>query len=332
MHASGGYARALVTAAMILLHGYVVAAVVADSSDYPSRPIRMLLPYPAGGSGDLVGRLVAQRLTVELKQSVVVDNRSGASGLIGTELAAKSPPDGYTILLATSTNAINSTLFPKLPYDFARDFTAISPIARTLQMLVVHPGIPARTISEFVAYARSRQGSLSYVSSGTGTSGHLAMEVLKKSGAMEILHVPHKGNAPALNDLLGGQVAAMFSNVVTVVPHVRAGKLRALGVSGLQRSILAPDVPTVAESGYPGFEVIAWFGVVVRVGVAEPIVHRLNAAMNSLLSAPDVQERLLNVGAEPMSEVRTPQQFQDFIRRDIPAWARMIRDAGVRVD
>lgn len=300
------------------------------AQQYPARPVRMIMPYPAGGSGDVVGRLVAQRLAVDLGQPVIVDNRPGASGLVGTELAARAAPDGYTLLFVTSTNAINVSLHPKLPYDFAMDFDPIALIARALQVLVIHPSVPAKSTQEFVADAQSKPGQLSYASSGSGTSGHIAMEVLKRAAGIDIVHVPHKGNAPALNDLLGGQVAAMFGNVVTGVPLVKAGKLRALGVSGLQRSVLAPDIPTIAEAGYPGFEVIAWFGLSVRAGTPKPIVDRLNAAIVSALSAQELQERMLSAGLEPVPGVRGPQQFREFLKADIAKWSKMIREAGIR--
>lgn len=300
------------------------------AQQYPARPVRMIMPYPAGGSGDVVGRLVAQRLAVDLGQPVIVDNRPGASGLVGTELAARAAPDGYTLLFVTSTNAINVSLHPKLPYDFAMDFDPIALIARALQVLVIQPSVPAKSTQEFVADAQSKPGQLSYASSGSGTSGHIAMEVLKRAAGIDIVHVPHKGNAPALNDLLGGQVAAMFGNVVTGVPLVKAGKLRALGVSGLQRSVLAPDIPTIAEAGYPGFEVIAWFGLSVRAGTPKPIVDRLNAAIVSALSAQELQERMLSAGLEPVPGVRGPQQFREFLKADIAKWSKMIREAGIR--
>ena len=292
----------------------------------------MIMPYPAGGSGDVVGRLVAQRLAVDLGQPVIVDNRPGAAGLVGTELAANAAADGYTMFLSTSTNAINATLHPKLPYDFAADFDHIALIARAVQLFVVHPAVPAKSIQEFVAYVKSRPGQLSYASSGSGTSGHIAMETLKRAAGLDILHVPHKGNAPALNDVLGGQVAAMFGNIVTVLPLAKAGKLRALGVSSLQRSVLAPDIPAIAEAGYPGFEVIAWFGLSVRAGTPQRIVNRLNEAILSALSSPDLQERMLGAGLEPVPGVRGPQQFREFLKADIAKWSRMIRESGIRPD
>lgn len=292
----------------------------------------MIMPYPAGGSGDVVGRLIAQKLAVDLGQPVIVDNRPGASGLVGTEIAAQTAADGYALLLVTSTNAINVSLHPKLPYDFATDFDAVAFIARGLQVLVVHPSVPAKSTQEFVGYVKSKPGQLSYVSSGSGTSGHIAMEVLKRTAGFDIVHVPHKGNAPALNDLVGGQVAAMFSNVITVHSLIKAGKLRALGVSALQRSQIAPEIPTIAEAGFPGFEVIAWFGLSVRAGTPKPIVDKLNAAVVRALASPEIQARMLRGGLEPAPDIKAPQQFRQFIKSDIAKWSKMIRDAGIHAD
>ena len=308
------------------------ASAAAPHPAYPVRPVRMIGPYPAGGSGDVIARLLAQRLTATLGQTIIVDNRPGASGLVGTELASKAAPDGYTLLLTTSTNAINVTLHPKLPYDLVRDFAPVALLARGLQVLVVHPSIAATSLKEFIALVRTRPSQLNYVSSGSGTSGHLAMEVLKRAAGMDITHVPYKGNAPALNDLIGGQVAAMFSNVVTVIGHIKSGRLRALGVSSVQRSVLAPEIPTIAESGFPGFEVIAWFGMAVPAGTPKKIIADLNAAVLAALASADSQERMLALGAEPVQAVKTPEQFAEFLKADIVKWEKMIRETGVRPD
>lgn len=324
-------------AAMLWIVATAAAVLVLFRDDavaqpYPARPVRFIMPYPAGGSGDIIGRLIAQRLTARLGQTVVVDNRPGASGLVGTELASKAAPDGYTLLFAVSTNAINVTLHPKLPYDLVKDFDTVALLARALQVLVIHPSIPAMSVKEFVALAKSKPGQLSYSSSGSGTSGHLAMEKLKRAAGIDVVHIPYKGNAPALNDLLGGQVAAMFSNVVTAIPHVKAGRLRPLGVSSLQRSRLAPDIPTIAESGFPGFEVIAWFGVMVPAGTPKEMVSRLNSEILGALESQEVQGRFLGLGVELVPAVKTPEQFREFLKADIAKWAEMIRESGIRSD
>jgi tripartite-type tricarboxylate transporter receptor subunit TctC len=315
----------------VLVLSVLPASVVGAAEHvYPVRPVRLIVPYPAGGSGDVIARLIAQRLSASLGQAVIVDNRPGASGLVGTELASKAAPDGYTLVLTTSTNAINVTLHPKLPYDIVRDFVPVALLARGLQVLVVHPAVPAASLREFIALVRSRPAQLNYVSSGAGTSGHLAMEVLKRAAGMDITHVPYKGNAPALNDLMGGHAAAMFSNVVTVVGHIKSGRLRALGVSSLQRSVLAPDIPTIAESGFPGFDVIAWFGMAAPAGTPKKIVDDLNRAILAALASSDTQERLLALGAEPPQAVKTHEQFAEFLRADIVKWGKMISETGVR--
>ena len=317
---------------LMALHGPMGVAGAAPAQSYPVRPVRLIVPYPAGGSGDVIARLIGQRLTASLGQAVIVDNRPGASGLLGTELASKAAPDGYTLLLTTSTNAINATLHPKLPYDLVRDFEPVALLARGLQVLVVHPAVASKSLKEFVALVRSRPSQLNYASSGSGTSGHLAMEVLKRAAGIDIAHVPYKGNALALNDLIGGQVAAMFSNVVTVVGHIKSGRLRALGVSSTVRSVLAPDIPTIAESGFPGFEVIAWFGMAVPAGTPKPIVAMLNNNILALLASNEAQERMLALGAEPMQSVKTPEQFAQFLKADIAKWGKMISETGVRPD
>ena len=299
-----------------------------QAQPYPTKPLRLIMPYPAGGSTDIVGRLVAERLTAALRQGVVVDNRPGASAQIGTEVAAKAPADGYTLLMATSTNAINHALNPHLPYDFAREFQPIALIANAGQVLVVHPSLPARSVRELIALAKARPGQLTYASSGTGTSGHLAMEALSSAAQIKLLHVPYKGNAPALNDLLGGQVACGFANVVSVLPHVKQARLRALGISSAKRSALAPDVPTIAESGFADFDITAWFGIMARVEVPNAIVARLNQEIVQILISGETQERLLSYGLDP-SYLRSTKEFADFLQTDIRRWSKLVREANL---
>jgi tripartite-type tricarboxylate transporter receptor subunit TctC len=299
-----------------------------QAQPYPAKPVRLMMPYPAGGSTDIVGRLVAERLTAALRQGVVVENRPGASAQIGTEAAAKAPADGYTLLMATSTNAINHALNPHLPYDFAREFQPIALIANAGQLLVVHPSLPARSVREFIALAKSRPGQLTYASSGAGTSGHLAMEALSSAAKIKLLHVPYKGNAPALNDLLGGQVVCGFSNVVSVLPHVNQGRVRALGISSAKRSALAPDVPTIAESGFPDFDVTAWFGIMARSDVPTAIITRLNQEIVQILSGTETQKKLLSYGLDP-SSLQSTKEFADFLRIDIQRWSKLAREANL---
>ena len=299
------------------------------AQQYPAKTIRLIMPYPPGGSTDIVGRLMAERLTMALGQIVLVDNKPGASAQIGTELAAKAPADGYTLLMGTSTNAINHALNPKLPYDFPGEFQPIALVAKAGQVLVVHPSLPARTVREFISLAKARPGHLTYASSGSGTSGHLAMEAFSIEAKVKLVHIPYKGNAPALNDLLGGQVVSGFSNVVSALPHVSQGRLRALGISSAKRSALAPDVPTIAELGYADFDVTAWFGIMARAGVPGAVITRLNQECVQILKSKEVQDKLLGFGLDPAA-IYTTKEFADFLQADIKRWANLARDANLK--
>ncbi len=318
--------RVLTTICAALL---LFVAADGDAQQYPVKAVRLIMPYPAGGSTDIVGRLVAERLASSLGQTVFVDNRPGASAQIGTEAAARAPADGYTLLMATSTNAINHVLNPKLPYDFPRDFQPVALIAKAAQLLVVHPSVPARSVRDFIAFAKSRPGELSYSSSGVGTSGHLAMEALAREAKLSMVHVPYKGNAPALNDLLGGQVAAGFANVVSVLPYVNAKRLTALGVSSAKRSALAPNVATIVELGFPGFDVTAWFGIMAPAGTPATIITRLNQDIVAILNSRQVQERLLSYGVD-RAPIDSPREFADFLQTDIKRWSQLVREAGIK--
>jgi len=299
------------------------------AQQYPAKTIRLIMPYPPGGSTDIVGRLMAERLTMALGQIVLVDNKPGASAQIGTELAAKAPADGYTLLMGTSTNAINHALNPKLPYDFPAEFQPIALVAKAGQVLIVHPSLPARTVREFISLAKARPGHLTYASSGSGTSGHLAMEAFAIEAKIKLVHIPYKGNAPALNDLLGGQVVSGFSNVVSALPHVSQGRLRALGISSAKRSALAPDVPTIAELGYADFDVTAWFGIMARAGVPGAVITRLNQECVQILKSKEAQDKLLGFGLDPAA-IYTTKEFADFLQADIKRWANLARDANLK--
>ena len=306
----------------------VCASAEVLAQQYPAKGLRLIMPYPAGGSTDIVGRLIAERMTVSLGQIVLVDNRPGASAQIGTEAAAKAPADGYTLLMATSTNVINHALNSKAPYDFTRDFQPIALIAKAAQILVVHPSVPARTVRDFIAFAKTRPGQLTYSSSGSGTSGHLAMEAFAREAKITPVHVPYKGNAPALNDLVGGQVAAGFINVVSGLPHVQSGRLNALGVSSVKRSALAPAVPTIAELGFPGFDVTAWFGIMAPAGTPPNIIARLNQEITGILHNRQVQERLLGLGVD-RAPIDSVKEFADFLHTDTQRWTRLVREIGL---
>jgi tripartite-type tricarboxylate transporter receptor subunit TctC len=301
----------------------------SQAEQYPIKAVRLIMPYPAGGSTDIVGRLMAERLTAVLGQVVLVDNKPGASAQIGTELAAKAPADGYTLLMATSTNSINHALNQNLPYDFATEFQPIALIAKAGQVLVVHPSLPARTVREFITLAKARSGQLTYASSGTGTSGHLAMEALAIAAGIKLLHVPYKGNAPALNDLLGGQVVSGFANVVSVMPQVKQGRLRALGISSEKRSALAPDVPTIAELGFAGFDITAWFGIIARSAVPNAIIMRLNQEIVQILKSKETREKLLSYGLDP-SPIDSTREFADFLQTDIKRWSNLVKQANLK--
>ena len=307
----------------------LTAAFGSHAQQYPTKSVRLIMPYPAGGSTDTIGRLIAERITATLGQTVIVDNRAGASAQIGTEIAAKAPADGYTLLMATSTNSINHVINPKLPYDFFREFQPVSLIVRAAQLLVVHPSLPARSVRELIALSKAQPGKLTYASSGSGTSGHLAMEAFSREAKIKIVHVPYKGNAPALSDLMGGHVVMGFANVVTVVPNVKAGLLRAVGISSAKRSTLVPDVPTIAESGMPGFDIAAWFGIMAPSGTPEVIVNRLGKEISAILNSAQVSERLTTMGVD-RTDTQTPAAFAEFLKTDLKRWAKIIHEAGIK--
>ncbi|MDB5809216.1 MAG: hypothetical protein JWN94_1338 [Betaproteobacteria bacterium] len=304
---------------------------VASAQTYPSKPVRMVVPFPAGGPTDIVGRTIAQKLTETLAQPVVVDNRAGAGGVIGTEQVAKSPPDGYTILLGSISGlAVAMSLYPNRGYDSLKDFTPVTQAVTVTNILVVHPSLPAKNVRELLAIARARPGSLNYASSGSGTVTHLAGELFKTLGKVNIVHVPFKGGAPALTALMSGEVQMSYENSLIVVPHIKAGNLRALAVTGTQRSRLMPELPTIAEGGLPGYAASGWYGYVVPAAVPKEIVARLNADMNQVLRMPDVVERLSSQGAEPVGG--TGEQFGAFIRSEIEKWTRLVKTANMKAD
>ena len=308
----------------------VTSACVAHAQNYPARPVRLVIPFGTGGSADISGRVVAQKLSETLGQPFVVDNRSGAGGIIGTETVAKASPDGYTLLLGSfGTHTANPSLYKKLPYDAIRDFAAISLIATVPNVLVEHPSVPAKTVAELIALAKTKPGGLNYASSGSGTGTHLAAELFKSMAGVDIVHVPYKSAGTAISDLIGGQVQLMFSTLPSVIPHVKAGKLRALGISTAKRSEAAPDIPPIGES-VKGYDVGTWFGVLAPAATPRPIVSMLGREIARITRMPDVRERLLGLGAEPIGN--TPEQFAQYIRAELPKWAKVIRSAGISPD
>jgi len=306
-------------------------ALSAFAQSYPSKPIRLIVPFAAGGGNDNIARLVGKRLNESLGQPLVIDNRPGAGGVLGAELAAKSAPDGYTLFLGgVGSHAVNPNLIEKLSYDPIRDFAPVILLARAPLILVVHPSVPAHTFAELVAYARKNPGKLNFASNGNGSSAQLAAVMFDSMAGADMVHVPYKGLAPALTDLLSGQVQLMFSSVVAILPHIKAGKLRALAVTGEKRMASLPDVPTVAESGFPGYEASSWYGILAPAGTPHEIVARLNAEFSKALAQPEVRNNLLADGAEPVGD--TPEEFAAYIRSEKERMGKLIRDAKIRME
>jgi len=319
-------------ACFILLAAIAVANVHAQApgANYPAKQIRVIVPFPAGGPTDAIARAIGQKLSETWGQPVIVDNRPGAGGNIGTELAAKSPADGYTLFIGTVANAINQSLFAKLPFDFVRDFAPVTQNYVTGLILAVHPSLPAHSVKELIAIAKAHPGQLSYSSSGVGGTPHLAGELFNSMAGVKMVHVPYKGSAPAMADLLGGHIQLTFDNMLTVLPQVKAGKLRGLAVTMTTRSPLAPELPTVAEAGLKGFEVKSWNGVVVPTGTPKEIIARLNGEIVRILRQPDLREKFLVQGVELVPT--TPEEFGAFIKQDIAKWAKVIQLSGARAE
>ena len=305
-------------------------ATTTVAQPYPSKPARFIVPYPPGGSADILARAIGAKVGEGLGQPVVIDNRPGAGTIIGTEATAKSAPDGYTFMLGTvSSHAINPALNPKLPFDPVKDFTPVSLVASIPFAMIVHPSVPAKSVQEFVALAKSRPGKINYSSAGNGTSNHLAGELLKSMAGIDMVHVPYKGSAPALNDLLAGQVSLMFDLVLTAAPHVKSGAARGLAVTGTQRSSVLPELPTVAET-LPGYEVTAWFGVFAPAGLTQPVAKRLNTEFVKAMREPELKQRLASLGADPLTS--TPEDFSTYLRAEIEKWAKVVKASGMKVD
>ncbi len=303
---------------------------VAQTPAYPTKPIRIVVPYAPGGATDIIGRAVGQKLTEAFGQTAIVDNRPGAGGNIGTELVARSAPDGYTLLIASVANAINPSLYSRIGYDPVADFTPVTLVATVSNLLVLHPTVPARTVKEVVALAKARPGKLTQASSSIGSAGHLAGEMLKVMTGIDIPIVQYKGSSPALIDLIGGQVDLMFDNMPACLPHVKSGKLRAVATTNAKRTPVLPDLPTVEESGYPGFEAGSWFGVVGPGRMSPEIVSRLSGVILKSLTAQDMRERLSGQGAEPVGG--SPEQFATHVRTEVAKWAKVIKAANIRLD
>ena len=298
---------------------------------YPVRPVRMIVPWPPGGGVDIAARTIGPKMSESLGQQVVIDNRAGAAGLIGTELAARAPADGYTILLgAAGPNAIVPLLMPKAPYDALRDFAEVALFANTLYVMVVNPSLPVDSIKELVALAKAKPGQLTIGSSGTATPAHISGELFRMAATVNITPVFYKGAAAPVIDVLGGQITLAIETISPILPHVRAGKLKALGVTAAKRSMQMPDVPTIAESGFPGFEVVNWYGVLAPAGTPRNVIVRLNRDVNRIVKLPDVRERLISYGLEVVES--TPEDYTAFRKADLTKWARIIKDTNLRHD
>ena len=311
----------------------VAAALVvvpASAQDYPAQPVRLIVPFAAGGPADVYARFLGARLQEALGQPFVVDDRPGAGSLIGTEAVAKSPADGYTLLVMSNTHTVNESLIPNKPYQLLRDFVPVAPINYSDLVLVVHPSVPATTLAEVIALAKSKPGGLNYASSGPGTPYHMAGELFKAMAGVDIVHVPYKGSSGARTDVLGGQVQMMFDAVTTMSEQARAGKVRALATSGKVRSSVLPGVPTLDEAGVPGYEAVIWLGVMAPKGTPPAIVTRLNAEIVKIVNRPDVRQEWAKQGAVPM--VMTPDEFGRFLATDITKWERIVKISGAKPD
>ena len=300
----------------------------ARAEDYPARPLRVVVPYAAGGSTDVLARMIGQKLTAVLGQPVVIDNRTGAGTLIATELVAHAAPDGYTLLMATPPLAVAPALYQKLPFDVARDFATVTNIAATSNVLVVHPSVPAQTAREFIAIAKASPGKYTFGSSGVGGASHLAVELFRSMTRIELVHVPYKGGSLAVIDLLGGRLSLMFANLTTVQQHIKSGKLRALAIGTAQRSLVVPELPTVAEAGVPGYEANNWNGLVAPAGSPRAALERLQREIRAIVAAPDTRDKLLQNAFEPIAD--TPADFARYLAAERVKWARVVREGNIK--
>jgi len=316
--------------AVVLLSG-VFNAAIAPAATYPERPIRLVVPYPPGGTADLLARLVGAKLSDALKQSIAVDNRGGAGGNIAAEHVARSAPDGYTLLFGNvAVFSINPALYKTIPFDPIKDFAPVSLVATVPQMLLVHPSLPVNSVAELIQFAKARPGKIDYASGGIGSLTQLSVELLKTAANIDVVHVPFKGSGAALAAIAAGHVSVMIENIPTAMPFVKSGKLRALAVTTSQRSPLADRLPTIAESGFPGYDLSAWFGVQVPAGTSREIVSKLNAEIVRVIQEPETKNRLAGLGADPVTN--SPEQFAAFIKSELAKWAKIVKDSGATAD
>jgi tripartite-type tricarboxylate transporter receptor subunit TctC len=318
-------------AGLLALAMTVIGATTASAQQYPDRPIRLVVPFPPGGSTDIMARLFAQKLSDALGQRVYIDNRGGAGGRIGTDFVAKALPDGYTLMMDTSiTHTASTSLYKKLPYNVLTDFAPITMLASEPLLIVVHPSVPADTLGELVALAKAKPGDLNYSSQGNGTSGHLAMELLKSMAGINVVHVPYQGGGPAVLGVVSGQVQVLIQGPAATLPFVNAGKLKAVAITSLTRSPDLPNIPTASESGLPGYEAALWFGFYAPAKTPPAIINRLNQEASKIMRSPEMRARLASESGQPVGN--TPEQFQEIIKGDIEKWSAVIRQAGIKVE
>jgi tripartite-type tricarboxylate transporter receptor subunit TctC len=302
----------------------------AQAQDYPTRPVKIIVPFGAGGPADVYSRVLAQHLSEALKQPFVVEDRPGAGSIIGTDVVAKSPPDGYTLLAMSNTHTTNESLVPNKPFQLMRDFVPVAGLNYSDLVMVIHPSVSAKDLKEFIAYAKAKPGELNYASSGTGTPYHMAGELFKAMSGTNLVHVPHKASGEMRNSVIGGHVQMAFDAITTMAPNVKAGQVRALGTSAIKRSSVLSDVPTIAEAGVPGYESTIWLGIMAPAGTPKAIVDKLNAEINKVIARPDVKEAWDKQGAVAL--VMTPAEFEKYLRADIDKWAQVVKTAGLKAE
>ena len=319
-----------VSALAFAVHAPGPAQAAQAEAEFPSRPMHLIVNFPPGGTTDILARLIGPKLTEAFKQAVVIDNRAGASGMIGANAVAKASNDGYTFGFIISTNAISPALFADVPFDPVRDFAPISLLISVPNVISVHPSVPATTLTELIALAKAQPGRLSFGTSGAGTSVHLTGELFKSLAKVDITHVPYKGGGPALPDLIAGQIPMGVQNTATIMPYVRSGRIRMLGISSLERSPALPDVPTIASAGFPGFEAKEWYGLVAPAGTPVPIVARLNREIVRIMHLPDINARMIDQGSEIVAD--SPEHFGAFIKSELAKWTKIVRETGMRLE
>ena len=315
---------------LIIIAGILLCAGRTMAQDYPAKPIRFIIPLAPGGGGDILARSIAQKLNEKWGQPVIVDNRPGGGGVIGTEVVAKAPADGYTILMIATNHTVNPSLIPKLPYDAIADFAPVTQLTASPNILVLHPSLPATSLKELIALARQRPGQLNYSSAGNGTAGHLAAELMKMMAKIDVVHVPYKAAPQALSDLVSGQIQLQFSNLMTALPHVKSGRLRGIAVTTLQRSPAIPELPTMDQAGLRGYRVDQTYGVVAPGRTPAPIVAKLNAEIVNILKSPNIGQRMSAEGA--MLVGNTPQEYLEYLKAELQKWTRVVKEVGIRLD